>query len=497
MAPMSSYTSAEAKALLKAAYALLAHHNFVDSAREIFEQCKNLLGASAGYVALLSDDGAENEVLFLDEGHYDCSVDPELPMPIRGFRSDVYHQRATSYVNDFMEREEFVKFMPPGHVRLENVLFAPLLIDDKPVGLLGLSNKEGGFDDQDAVIATRFANLAAVALFNSRMIDKLEESEQTLRGIASGAFDSITLLDSDGAIRFINEAGGRILGSDPEDLIGKSFTAQLGVSGMELKEGLSSFTVDRAERRMHLETSVSHGIGPLSGMSVVIVRDVSERVQEKRELDMARKKLEMMGKVTRHDVMNHLTVIEGFTNLFFDEDMPMRPEHGEIIKKSLAKMRGLFELQRGYEELGNTEPYWNNLADMIEKSMSLLQQNDKTLTMRIEPYMVYCDDLFGKAIYNIAHNSMVHATGSDVIVIETGEENGKLKIILEDNGKGVPAEHKKRIFDMRFGEGSGMGLFMVKEILEANGMTVIEDGEPGRGARFTITIPADKWRYGE
>ncbi len=497
MSLLSSYSSDEARALLKAAYALLAHHNFIDSAQEIFEQCKTLLGATAGYVALLSEDGTLNEVVLLEEGDYDCKVDPELPMPIRGFRSDVYRQKKTSYVNEFMEREGFVKFMPPGHVRLENVLFAPLMIDNEPVGLLGLSNKEGGFTDDDAALATRFANLAAVALFNSRMIDKLEESEQTLRGIASGAFDCITLLDSEGRIQFINQAGCRILGSDTEYLMGKSFTAELGVPGMTMEEGLSSFSVDRAEARTYLESSVSHGVGPLSGMSVVIVRDVSERVQEKRELELARRKLEMMGKVTRHDVMNHLTVLEGFANLFFDENIPMRPEHGDIIKMSLSKMRGLFDLQKGYEELGNTEQSWNSLTAIIEKSLSLLQENDKTVEMRIGRYKIYCDDLFGKAIYNIAHNCMVHATGSDTFKIEIEEEGGKLKIILEDNGKGVPVEHKKRIFDLGFGQGSGQGLFLVKDILEVNGMTIIEDGAPGEGARFIISVPSDSWCHSE
>ena len=497
MAPINSYSSDEARALLKAAYALLAHHNFIDSAREIFEQCRNLLGATAGYVALLSDDGMNNEVILLEEGDYDCSVDPDLPMPIRGFRSDVYNQRKTSYVNDFMDREDFVKFMPPGHVNLENVLFAPLMIDNEPVGLLGLSNKEGGFNDEDAALATRFANLAAVALFNSRMIDKLEESEQTLRGMASGAFDCITLLDSEGLIKFINEAGSRILGSDSEDLVGKSFTAELGVPGKVLEEGLSSFSVDRAEGRMHLEASVSHGVGPMGSMSVVIVRDVSERLQEKRELELARRKLEMMGKVTRHDVMNHLTVLEGFANLFFDENIPMRPEHGEIIKMSLAKMRGLFELQKGYEELGSTEPCWNPLRDIIERSLSLLQENDKTVEMSMGQYAIYCDELFGKAVYNIAQNCMVHATWSDTFRIGTEEEGGNLRLILEDNGKGVPVEHKKRIFDLGFGQGSGQGLFLVKEILKANEMAITEDGDPGQGARFIITVPAASWRHSE
>ncbi len=65
--------------------------------------------------------------------------------------------------NDF-SNSEWVKYMPQGHVRLENVLFAPLLIEGKAVGLLGLSNKPGGFTENDAHLSSTFGELAAIGL---------------------------------------------------------------------------------------------------------------------------------------------------------------------------------------------------------------------------------------------------------------------------------------------------------------------------------------------
>ncbi len=86
----SAIHQAETSALLEGARAILEHRNFQTSARIIFDQCNNLIGSTSGYVALLSDDGKENEVLFLEAGGEPCSVDPTLPMPIRGLRGEVY-----------------------------------------------------------------------------------------------------------------------------------------------------------------------------------------------------------------------------------------------------------------------------------------------------------------------------------------------------------------------------------------------------------------------
>ena len=138
--------------------------------------CCELTGAKSGYVALLSKDGEENEVLFLEAGGLPCDVDPSLPMPIRGLRSLTYKIQKAVYENDFMNTD-WVKFMPEGHVVLKNVLFAPLIIENKTVGIIGLANKETDFNDDDARIATGFGELAAIALQNSWYLDQRNQSD--------------------------------------------------------------------------------------------------------------------------------------------------------------------------------------------------------------------------------------------------------------------------------------------------------------------------------
>jgi len=122
----------------------------------------------------LSKDGNENEVLFLDSGGLPCTVNPSLPMPIRGLREQAYREGKVVYCNDFL-KSDWVKLMPKGHVILRNVLFAPLIIGKKVVGIIGLANKPDGFNKLDAKMAMAFGEIASVALMNSRVLETLEE----------------------------------------------------------------------------------------------------------------------------------------------------------------------------------------------------------------------------------------------------------------------------------------------------------------------------------
>jgi PAS domain S-box-containing protein len=169
----------EVEALLNCSRIVLEVHDFPTAARRIFDSCRRITGATAGYVALLSEDGEENELLFLESGGQECSVDPELPMPIRGLRAEAYQSGETVLENDF-PGSPHAKLLPEGHARLTNVLFAPLNIQGETVGVIGLANKPGGFFEDDTRLATAFAEFAAMSLRNTRATKALEWSQEQL-----------------------------------------------------------------------------------------------------------------------------------------------------------------------------------------------------------------------------------------------------------------------------------------------------------------------------
>ncbi|MCK9317524.1 MAG: ATP-binding protein [Methanoculleus sp.] len=74
------------------------------------------------------------------------------------------------------------------------------------------------------------------------------------------------------------------------------------------------------------------------------------------------------------------------------------------------------------------------------------------------------------------------------------EENGDLTLVWEDDGTGIPAEEKERIFYRGFGKNTGLGLFLIREILEITGIGITETGESGKGARFEMRVPRGGYR---
>ena len=170
---------AESDALRNAVQAIFRQNDLRDSVRLIYDECKRLIGARAGYVALLSEDEQENELLFLDAGGLECNVDPAQPMPIRGLRADAYRTGQTVLDNAFHD-SEWKKFLPDGHMRLDNVLFVPLMIEGRASGLIGLANKPEGFTARDVEKLEAFGNLTAMAIHNSRVRESLTSITATL-----------------------------------------------------------------------------------------------------------------------------------------------------------------------------------------------------------------------------------------------------------------------------------------------------------------------------
>jgi PAS domain S-box-containing protein len=299
----------EILAMQKSSHAVLTCRKFENSVCSIFDCCKNLIGAQAGYVALLSKDGHENKVLFLDVGGLPCPVDPSLPMPVRGLPEKAYQTGKAVYHNGFQD-SEWMRFMPEGHVRLDNVLFSPLVIEGETVGLLGLANKQGGFTEDDALTASAFGELAAIALLNSRTLEEVENSEERFRSVVETANDAIITINSRGAIVSWNSGAERIFGYSSEEAHGSQILiliperfrefhenavnralskGGLNLTGMTvelvaLKKDGSEFPIELSSARW----KTADGI-----FFTGIIRDVTERRRMEEKLKKAKEDLEI------------------------------------------------------------------------------------------------------------------------------------------------------------------------------------------------------------
>ncbi|HQO78794.1 MAG TPA: GAF domain-containing protein [Thermodesulfobacteriota bacterium] len=169
----------EIEAMLIGAQAALKSEQFREAAEIIFHRCKDHVGATAGYIALVSKTGDSNDVLFLDSGGYSCSINSVSSIPIRGLCSEACRSGQIICENGFPQSAA-AGLLPPGHMHLENVMLLPLMVEGKAAGIIGLANKQGGFTEHDCSVAIAFAGFLTLALRTSLLLNNLKEMEKCL-----------------------------------------------------------------------------------------------------------------------------------------------------------------------------------------------------------------------------------------------------------------------------------------------------------------------------
>ena len=301
--PLDSGQDANQAALIEAlregSRQVLARTDFKETAQAIYTILKKYLGTLGGYVALLSKDEQTNELIFLDAGGLPCRVDPTLPMPVRGLRAESYRTGKVVYDNHFTE-SPWADILPKDHARLDNVLFAPLKINEKVVGVIGLANKPGGFTDQDAQAAGIFGELAALALDKIQTTENLKISEEHFRAVAQTATDAIVTTNREGRIIFWNRRAEALLGYSESEVLGKPLElfiveryqdsqdqAQERVrsSGLRHLAGKTIETVGKHRNGQEIPVEISLSFWESNGQVhyTAIIRDITERKKTEAE----------------------------------------------------------------------------------------------------------------------------------------------------------------------------------------------------------------------
>ncbi len=219
-------------------------------------------------------------------------------------------------------------------------------------------------------------------------------------------------------------------------------------------------------------------------------KESSEKTETENSLLKARNKLILLSSVTRHDILNLLTGLNEFILLCKEEnegenDKQLIAKYIETEEKIADELARQINFTSIYENLGIAAPIWQNLHASIEKAIAALQEQKVTINRDFADSDVLADPLFEKVFYNLINNAITH--GGDkltTIRISSQESDPGLIIVCEDDGVGILDEDKKRLFTRGFGRNSGFGLFLSREILSLTDITIIENGVPGKGARF-------------
>lgn len=219
------------------------------------------------------------------------------------------------------------------------------------------------------------------------------------------------------------------------------------------------------------------------------LEDISDQKMNEESLIQANKKLNLLSDITRHDILNSLTVLSGSMDLIREEARD--PEVAGYIgaaERSLDTIHRQITFTRDYQNLGVTAPKWQSLKNIVKAELLHHIPDTIQFTCHKLDYSVFADAMFGRVFTNLIDNSIRH--GVHVTEINLAISVGKdATIMYSDNGIGIVDEKKKVIFERGIGSHTGYGLFLAREILSITNISIIEDGIPGEGARFKIVIP--------
>jgi len=213
-------------------------------------------------------------------------------------------------------------------------------------------------------------------------------------------------------------------------------------------------------------------------------------------LRQANKKLTLLTSVTRHDIDNQITTLLGFLRILEKKQPdPTLSEYFQKISTTAKRVSAMIRFTKEYERIGIHEPVWQDTR-MIIRTAAKESPLGKVIVKNDLPSgtEVFADPLIVKVFYNLMDNAVRYGNKITTIRFTLQESGDDHVITCDDDGEGIPAEEKERIFSRGYGKNTGMGLFLAREILSITGITIRETGEPGKGARFEISVPKGVFR---
>jgi len=226
-----------------------------------------------------------------------------------------------------------------------------------------------------------------------------------------------------------------------------------------------------------------------------IIFDI-RRTRVETMIHRANSKLNLLNSIIRHDITNTLTVLIGYEEM--TEELTTEPEvrkNLSIVSGQIQKINRQIAFTRDYQNLGMTMPEWQNVEEIVSKAASELDMTTVQFTAGFSNLNVYADPLLERVFLTLLQNSLEHGETVTQIRGSYRMSGRSLILVLEDNGRGVPEKQKNAIFKRKYYKNTGLGLFLVREILSMTNISISETGVPGKGARFEISVPKRGYRF--
>jgi PAS domain S-box-containing protein len=339
-------------------------------------------------------------------------------------------------------------------------------------------------------------------------VEALQQNEESLRKVFESAPFPMIITEVSGMIIEVNNKAAEVFEVDAREVRGTDvihfYQDESDRERIVSKLRQQGF-IDNFETAFHTTSGkvrwlmLSARQAMLGGVACFLVAayDITERREMEHALQQANRKLGLLNSITRHDILNQTLVLNGYIEL------SKRDAGGASQLKYLDRMgiaseniRKQISFTRDYQDMGVKAAEWFELDEVMTACFKQISPQGVELHLETNGYSVLADPLVEKVFYNLIDNSLRHGNGIHNISLSDEMREQQLLVVYSDDGCGIGPEDRPYLFEKGYGKNTGLGLFLSKEILGITGISIVENGQQGRGVRFEMTVPKGKFRQG-
>jgi PAS domain S-box-containing protein len=403
---------------------------------------------------------------------------------------------------------------------IRSEIAVPILVGKKVLGVLDVQSAEVNvFSEDDLRTLSSVAAQAAIAIERARLYEAtLAERKRTERIVTSIA-DGVVTVDRELRVLSLNPAAEQMTGWQESEAIGHlcakvlSLTSESGESLYnESQKELSGHNFPRAilarkdGRSIYVSASLAPLLGPADQVlgGVIAIRDCSA------EMELDRVKSEMVTMVShelRSPLANMQTAIELVLTSDFEEGL--QREMLNLVRSQCARLASFVEelLDVSQLEAGQIAVRWEpvTLWPLIQRVVNTFEATEQRahrfqLIGQGELPFAWADPRKVEMVLtNLLQNAANYSPEGSTIAVEAKTtDNTDIVVSVSDEGEGIGHEHLERLFQpyYRIGNsksekvpGRGLGLYIVRKLVEMQGGRVWVESEVGKGSRFIFTLP--------
>lgn len=406
-------------------------------------------------------------------------------------------------------------------------LSVPINLNNQVIGFINLDSATiNSFTEEQAHWLMTFGDQAGIAIRNARYTSRLEEriEERTrdleferaqLNAILNGVTDGVVYTDMERKPFYINKALVELSGYSDEEWIDGRAQANMNIVEQEHLDNmwdrilgwLENNDVWHGETKFRrkdgslfdaqmVRTTVKNQDGKASGI-VTVLRDVSDEKQ------LEKQKARFIT-TAAHELRTPIANLK--TRLYLIKRQPEKlTEHLGVAETVTNLMQNLVEymfdlsqFERGVMEIKREKLHLQDfLNEVIQYQLPEADRQAIALTLHMpdEPIILYADPFrLSQVFINLIGNALRYADSHSEIRIIASQKESFAKIIVNDNGPGIEAEHMPNLFQPFYqaesdGQGAGLGLAIVYEIIKTHEGEITVDSEIGKGTTFQIRLP--------